>query len=231
MVSEWGRVRPQPCGVDCWRPESAHHSTPPPPCSPNPRTRTLAHTPSHTHTQAGGPKHTSEVVDAGAILCEREKSSVGDSVVEVEVPPFPVPRPAVLEPAPPGAVRPPHIPSFFPALPEPFTYQATPSHAEVRGEAASKRHHTQLVREVRRRVGGGAAGARLRVPHARGALCPGACVCEARQGCALRAAGTGLCCCFPLSLAIVCPARACPPHLCLMCMHALSAGPRRLCPH
>jgi len=46
--------------------------------------------------------------------------------------------------------RPTWVPSFFPALPEPFTYRATASEAEARGEAATvKRHHTQLVREAR----------------------------------------------------------------------------------
>ncbi len=62
-------------------------------------------------------------------------------------------RPCVFEQVVEGAGvadgRPSWLPSFFPALPEPFTYRATASEAEARGEAATvKRHHTQLVREV-----------------------------------------------------------------------------------
>ena len=97
--------------------------------------------------QSVGPRSVDEIKEACEGLIEREKRMDKDWLYDI--PAFPVERACLVDTVTPGT-RPPYVPAFLPAFPEPFTYKATASDAGVRdqGAASVKRHHTQLVREV-----------------------------------------------------------------------------------
>ena len=97
--------------------------------------------------QTVGPRSIDEIMETVEVIQERETRI--DKTWNLEVPPFPVERPCIVDASTAG-YRPAYVPAFLPAFPEPFTYKATESDVEAReqGSASVKRHHTQLVREV-----------------------------------------------------------------------------------
>ncbi len=98
-----------------------------------------------------GPRSADDLSEAVDDILERSKREAKDATLEV--PPFPVERPCVVDTSTPGH-RPPYVPSFLPAFPETFTYRASEAEAGAReqGPGSLKRLHTQQVRDVRVRV-------------------------------------------------------------------------------